>query len=115
MRKFEVRVNPTDVPDCLKDPVLVPLVGNFLNASQCLCVNPTVCYNAKSIGGHGYKLRGDEWMGAWRYSLIPEVAVVVEDEASRHRLDNRLGRVDRQKDVPVKIRRLGRGGGGHDE
>ena len=54
-------------------------------------------------------------MGAWRYSLIPEVAVVVEDEASRHRLDNRLGRVDRQKDVPVKIRRLGRGGGGHDE
>ena len=33
--------------------------------------------------------------------FVPEVAVVVEDESARHRLDDHLGRVDPQKDVPA--------------
>ena len=42
-----------------------------------------------------------------RRRYVPEVAVVVEDEASRHRLDDHLGRVDPQKDVPVSVRKEG--------
>ena len=51
-------------------------------------------------------------------TYVPEVAEVVEDEAPRHRLDDHLGRVDHQKDVPVQRKKEGRNirsGGGNDE
>ena len=49
----------------------------------------------------GMKVKAN-WGAPMRGMLsVPEVAVVVEDESARHRLDDHLGRVDPQKDVPA--------------
>ena len=53
-------------------------------------------------------IRGQFEVGSRGRTYVPEVAEVVEDEAPRHRLDDHLGRVDHQKDVPVQRKKEGR-------